>query len=333
MPSSSSSTNINGYYPFRIFLPANNAESFVYVKEHKGSAANKEKGSNKTLFLTNAPYVTGVRTSLLLKSIFNRFGDVEHVTVVRNARDTAAITSSSNAEDEFLRSSTTDNNTSWLEDYQNDEGKFAHVTFVSREEMKNALRAIYGKEGKKGVVIEEEEVCNLMSQSKALDENTNHTFKPTNCALLNRYKESIIPRTKLMETCNKIMESFQNLEEEERKQKNIDNAKTPDDDGFITVTYKNTSKIGTKTTMETPLLQVAKQSTAVVQHLRKKSNSKRNRTNSKTKLVDGSSELKDFYRFQMRDSRKRNLDDLKHRFEEDLLNVKKMKMMKQYRPF
>merc|ERR1711862_893705 len=86
-----SKSKIKGYYPLCIYLPPNKNKSFLYIKEHKGSNSSssvKNSVNNKTLFLTNAPYVRGIRTSLLLKSLFNLFGDVDDVTVVRNARDT-----------------------------------------------------------------------------------------------------------------------------------------------------------------------------------------------------------------------------------------------------
>ena len=47
----------------------------------------------------------------------------------------------------------------------------------------------------------------------------------------------------------------------------------------------------------------------------------------------GSAELKDFYRFQTKESRKRGILELRKRFEEDLVRVKKLKEEKAYRPF
>ena len=61
-------------------------------------------------------------------------------------------------------------------------------------------------------------------------------------------------------------------------------------------------------------------------------NNKNSSDNAKKKF-SGADELHDFYRFQRRDNRKRNLEDLRKQFEEDLRRVKRMKQEKQYRPF
>jgi len=322
------SRKIKGYYPFPISLPRNNNnmnETYLYIKEHKGKGINND---NKTLFVTNAPYMRGIKTSLLLKSIFNRFGDVEDVTVIENARDN--INDSSNLEDSGLILK--DDRYAWIEDKDN-EGKYAHVIFVSKDDLKNALQAIfYSKEGKKGASIDEEEISNLKSQSNNndMDDNDNDG-KECKCKLLKRYQQNKPSRDKLMDECNKIMITFQQLEEEEKRQQSLETNNKPDDDGFIAVTYntKNISKVGTKTTMETPIVESAANGTQVMMKRRKSSKRSRNSNNK----VKGSQELADFYKFQMRDSRKRNVDDLKTRFEEDLANVKKLKAMKQYRPF
>jgi len=54
---------------------------------------------------------------------------------------------------------------------------------------------------------------------------------------------------------------------------------------------------------------------------------------AKENLVKGSDELKDFFRFQMRESKKRGMEELKTRFEDDLKRVKRMKEQMMYRPF
>jgi len=297
-----------GYYPLCIYLPPNNTESYIYFKEHK----SKGNDNSKTLFVTNVPYIRGIKTSLLLKSIFNRFGDVDDVTVIKSTPN-----ENMQSDDGLILK---DDTYFWLDD-NNDEGKFAHVSFASKDDLKNAIYALYGKMGKKGVTIHDEEIHNLKSQSNT-EEST----------LLNRYKQSKISRDALMEECNKVISKFQQLEEEEKRQQSLD-LNQPDNDGFITVTYntKNISKVGTKTNMETSITEAASNNTQAMMKRRK--NSKRSRHSHNKDKMKGSNEMNDFYRFQMRDSRKRNLDDLKSRFEEDLMNVKKLKGMKQYRPF
>ena len=64
------------------------------------------------------------------------------------------------------------------------------------------------------------------------------------------------------------------------------------------------------------------------------SSSKRNRKRkSNNNIISGADELTDFYRYQMKHTRKVEVQELKKRFEEDLVRVRKMKEERAYRPF
>ena len=126
-----------------------------------------------------------------------------------------------------------------------------------------------------------------------------------------------ISRQKLMQMCNDAMASFESEEAEaERKAKLA--AEQPDEDGFITVTHKSTPSFGATNDLEEE------------QYHRRKAG-KRNR--KRKGGASGADELSDFYRFQLKESRKKEVHDLKKRFEEDLAKVKKLKEERAYRPF
>ena len=121
-----------------------------------------------------------------------------------------------------------------------------------------------------------------------------------------------------MEECNAVMQAYEDAEEKKRLAQEAAKA-APDDDGFITVSYSNA--VGSKVEFE--------QSATATTPSRRKGN-KRSR---KKKEAVGSGQLKDFYRFQRAESRKRTMEDLRRKFEEDVRKVKRLKEEKEYRPF
>uniref|UniRef100_A0A7S4ABL7 Ribosomal RNA-processing protein 7 C-terminal domain-containing protein n=1 Tax=Pseudo-nitzschia australis TaxID=44445 RepID=A0A7S4ABL7_9STRA len=140
-------------------------------------------------------------------------------------------------------------------------------------------------------------------------------------AVAQRYREScklLKSPAKLMEECNAVMEAYEEAEEAKRRAREAAKAE-PDEDGFVSVSYSNA--VGSKIEFE--------QSATATTPSRRKGN-KRSR---KKKEAVGSGELKDFYRFQRADNRKRTMQDLRRQFEEDVRKVKRLKQEKEYRPF
>jgi ribosomal RNA-processing protein 7 len=160
---------------------------------------------------------------------------------------------------------------------------------------------------------------------EAMVENTNNNNKPKKyagvLAVANRYRETsklLRNRSKLMEECNVVMQAYEDAEEAKRKAQQVAKSE-PDDDGFVTISYSGA--VGSKIELE--------QSITATTPSRRKGN-KRSR---KKKEAMGSNELKDFYRFQRKDNRKRTMEDLRRQFEEDVRKVKRLKEEKEYRPF
>ncbi|KAL7553531.1 hypothetical protein ACHAWF_016841 [Thalassiosira exigua] len=217
------------------------------------------------------------------------------------------------------------------------DGKFAHVVFASSKEMKKALKAL-NKEISKGgdgyaVGLDDDkmerlkrETAELLSDESKESGDDGSDDEGEECEELTGIRATAaqarmkagrhISRQKLMQMCNEAMASFETEEAEaERKAKLA--GEQPDEDGFVTVTHKSAPSFGAANDLEED------------RHHRRKAG-KRNR---KRKGGSGADELTDFYRFQMKETRMREVQDLKKRFEEDLAKVKKMKEERAYRPF
>ncbi|KAL3906702.1 MAG: hypothetical protein SGARI_003880, partial [Bacillariaceae sp.] len=237
------------------------------------------------------------------------------------------------------------------------EGKFAHVVFETPKDLKRAKKALEDtmKSARRSknkrhktttnsggaIELDEIEIQTLADEShRQWEEQRRGVVKGTDdsgdesdsdndeaasdskqqevlsrggvLAVAQRYRDSLqlLSRSRLMEECNKVMTAYEEAEDTKRRQQVAANAQ-PDDDGFVTVSYA--AAVGSKAELE--------QSMTATTPSRRKGN-KRSR---KKKEAIGSTELKDFYRFQRRENRKRTMDDLRKQFEEDLKRVKRLK--------
>lgn len=350
---------IKGYLPVRVRLPekaSSNEESFdetfFYAKEHReGNSSNSsnKKGESKTLFIANAPVVSGMKTSLLLKNLLGRYchGDIERVTLVENPRKAAATPSlawASNNLQEFFPSFLETNSDSTTN------AKFAHVIFPSHSQMRKTLQAITDVMGgaeikskgelpalqleKLDLQMLRDETERMVREERRNDDDSDAsdveeeervaTKKLTGIvAVAQRYRNSLrrISREKLLAECNQVMQEYEDAEETQRQARE-DAANEPDEDGFMTVTSKSVGLEGGKRELE--------KDQGAGAGKRRRNAKERNR---KKKESIGATELEDFYRFQRKETRKRTLQDLRLQFEEDLKKVKKMKDDRQYKPF
>ena len=346
---------IKGYLPIHIELPPVGGKddqytftSFIYIKEHaqksqQGSNSTLSGSSGATLFIANAPANGPIRTDLFLRALFEPYGDILRVTVAQDPRRVGS--SSSNVEEEavemFREAALTevdDDNASSFGRIRRGDGTFAHVVYASSKEMKKALkmltREISGATDAFMMRLDEEMIDQLKRETAKLLSNGNHdgddevrgcdgealehslTGIHAVAAQLRQKACRHISRQKLMQMCNDAMASFESEEEDAVRRAKLAGDQ-PDEDGFVTVTHKATPSFGVANDLEEEL------------HHRRKAG-KRNR---KRKGGSGADELSDFYRFQMKETRKKEAHDLKKRFEEDLAKVKKMKEERAYRPF
>ena len=340
--------------------------SFIYIKEHiqrsQGSNATNNSssgGGSDTLFISNAPSNGIIRTDLLLQSLFEVYGDIERVTVAQNPRKANLSTNNNDDEKatEIFREAAISNldignifathNKS-----EKGNGKFAHIVFTSPKEMKRALKLIKKEisdaaSKDNGVFVmklnddrmeqlklesqqlatqqnkEEEEDCDESNEeSNEEDEEVDTTSQLTGiqaiAAQARHTANRHISRSKLMQMCNEAMAAFETQETlQEENAKRL--AEEPDEDGFITVTSKSS----------TPSFGITNDLEEEVYTRRGKSGRNRKRKAGGS----GADELSDFYRFQLKEQRKKEVIDLKQRFEEDLKKVKQMKEERKFRPF
>lgn len=348
---------IKGYLPLRLKLPSGPdgpEETFFYVKEHQspstvdstnspadGGTKKRQRSRSDTLFVINAPVVPPVQTDRLLKSLFGRYGEVKRVTVVKSPPKKAAPDQqkplTSFLEDRFATPSFLARVSS--------QGKFAHVVFTSNNEMKRALQSLHdimtdrrNDDGLTGLSMDSLEIRTLTDDNDNEEEEeplagtdkddiklktTKRLVHSAVFRVAERYRRSCrgLDRDKLMDECNAVMQEYEDAEEQDRRTREAD-ANQPDEDGFVTVSYS--SQVGSKRELE-----VDRRSTVATDQ-RQRRGHKRSR---KKKDANGSSELTDFYRFQTKVNRKKSVQELRERFEQDLARVQRMKEERQYKPF
>ena len=308
---------IKSYLPIRIQL-AEDDLTFCYVKEHRDTdrSQQEETGAKKkrsstgsstnTLFVANAPVIPKVPTKKVLEALFGRYGEIKCVSLIDRARKSQDVMGESWSKFEgqpSFRSPTADYS----------KGKFAHVVFETPRDAKRALRDL-AKIMKSGKSIEftAVEIQTLADDAEeGIEEDTSIVQR-----LKQRYLNSIPSRADIMDECNAIIEEYERLEDEDKR--NRAEAAKQSDDGFVTVSYS--SQIGSKRELEEPL----------DQSIGNRVNSKRSR---KKKESIGSSQLQDFYRFQTKEKKKKTVQELREQFQRDLDKIERLKEEKKYKPF
>lgn len=339
---------IKGYLPIRIALPPisdndkHSFTSFLYIKEHTQKGVASDSGGSATLFIANAPANGPIRTDLFLRALFESYGDILRATVAKDPR-IGGSSSEDDAVETFREAALMGlDGFDVSSKYRKGDGKFAHVVFTSGKEMRKALKLLKRKISESDDLFTMQldgdrtdqlrmESAQLLSKNDRKSEDdesqdedeeasTDETLTGIHAIAAQAKKKAYrhISRQKLLQMCNDAMASFESDEAEAEliaKQA----AEQPDDDGFVTVTHKatNSTSFGAANDLEED------------QYHRRKAG-KRNR---KRKTASGADELPDFYRFQLKETRKKEVHDLKTRFEEDLRKVKKMKEARAFRPF
>lgn len=350
---------IKGYLPVRIILPSDGGEkeesTFIFVKQH----ISNSDSSARTLFVTNTPIYPTTKTSVLLKAIFEKYADIERIIVAPKPTKHIEDEASGDLSVEAMAVSTFEkeirsfggdaNGLIFDEENWYDQGRYAHVTFSSSKGMNKFMSAFSKKikDDRKNHMngsiklskLELQELQDIsismckserkkinqydinkdfQSNEEEEDEDNNTDKKSLSgiMKLVQSHRDRVPSREMLKNICEKIMTKYEDAEMEAQKRREA--AKNqPDEDGFVTVSYAN--NVGDATDFE-------KNGTlGSVQGRRG-----RERTRSKKKKDEI---VHDFYRFQMKESKKRHTEDLKNRFQEDLKRVKQMKEDKMYRPF
>lgn len=348
---------IKGYLPIRIILPIqggdSNESTFMFVKQH----VSYNDTSARTLFVTNTPIYPFIRTNILLRALFEKFADVEKIIVAPKPRknvEEKEVTPSMDAIalslfEKEIRSFGGDSTgmtfdiDSWF-----DQGRYAHVIFRTTKDLKRFM-SVFTKKSKEdtkndpasvkfgNLELRELQDVSLSkfeqdrkkmktvfsSEELSRDNQVDYDKPPENekqlkgfMKLVELHKDRIPSHDTLKKICEKIILKYE--DEEMESQRRHEAAKNqPDEDGFITVSYSN--NVGDVTDFE-------KNGTlGKVQGRRGRERSRSRKKKDET--------VQDFYRFQMKESKKRHTEDLKNRFQDDLKKVKQMKEEKMYRPF
>jgi ribosomal RNA-processing protein 7 len=336
------------------------------------SADGGDSTATRTLFVANCPANGPMSTDVYLRAIFESSFDanIVRVTVVRDrmrshrhhraSMTAAAGTATPN--DVFFRQRTAAGLDDDDDDYvcahgrREGDGKFAHVVFATSNEMKRVMKKLaVVVNGERPLRLEDGAIHRLLSVGTNVDNDDDDDdegrLRGIHAVVARaRYEAGRrdMSRRELMRLCNDVVTSYERDEEgminEARMAKD-----RPDEDGFVTVTYnkKKTSTSVTMMTAATSSIGLEEDGICGVgdgggrrrggggrDMMGDGSSSKRNRKRkSNNNIISGADELTDFYRYQMKHTHKVEVQELKKRFEEDLLRVRKMKEERAYRPF
>ena len=328
----------------------------MYVKQH----ASAGESSSKTLFIINTPVHASIQTKIILQSLFERYGDVEKILVAPKPRKTVEDEGDASVEDltlamfekEIRSVGGTSCGMGLVEETWYDQGRYAHVIFATPKDMKKFMVNFTKKKKVSDSVItfgklEIQELQDISQQlylkeKKSIlqgpadsdvesdDDDSDDGFaneepaRPTGfAALVQAHKDKIPSRAAIKNICEQIMTKYEEAEEDAVRKQQA-SMSLPDAEGFVTVSYN--AAVGDAVELEQ---NGTLGSTGVGGGRRKRERSR----STKNNLVKGSDELQDFYRFQMKESKKRHMQNLKDRFQDDLKRVKQMKDEKMYRPF
>uniref|UniRef100_A0A7S3XPT4 Ribosomal RNA-processing protein 7 C-terminal domain-containing protein n=1 Tax=Heterosigma akashiwo TaxID=2829 RepID=A0A7S3XPT4_HETAK len=177
---------------------------------------------------------------------------------------------------------------------------FAHVVFESKKSVKAALRA--------GAFSAEEAAAALEAAEPP----------PTGLeGIIHKYRSQRLSFEDIENNANIQMAAFEKMEEEEKLERERKRANPVDADGFTLVTYKKQAAP-----------QPADGGEGVGRSGKKRGGAARGRTRNKKKT-----ELTNFYRFQMREAKRDQLQELRRRFEEDKARVARLREGRRFKPF
>jgi ribosomal RNA-processing protein 7 len=337
----------------------------------RSAAADDDDGGDstatRTLFVANCPANGPMSTDAYLRAIFESTFDanIVRVTVVRDrmrhrhhhhASMTASMTGTAAPNDVFFRQETSaaglDDDDVCAHGRRRGDGKFAHVVFATSNEMKRVVKKLVVVNGERPLRLEDGVIHRLLSVGRTKvdddDNNDEGRLRGIHAVVARAHNKAgrHMSRRDLMRLCNDVMTSYERDEEGMINEAKLAKDR-PDDDGFVTVTYnKKKTSTSSSMTMMTATSSIGLEEDGIGgggggrqrggggRGMGDDGSSKRNRKRkSNNNIISGADELTDFYRYQMKHTRKVEVQELKKRFEEDLLRVRKMKEERAYRPF
>jgi hypothetical protein len=284
-----------------VTVPMGNVTHQLFLKEHS------EGLSGGVLFVGNVDLTFGMSYADIdgyLRDLLRGFGDIKGVSVSSSRKDREDKGKKRALDDDAEGDEGDDLNygTHGIEGLTNITSmrtRFAHVQFTKQKAVANCLKA-----AKNGDIDAAAEAVgkkwNSMFEnlSKKSKKEIAAAFKWRDCGTIEDMKEEV----------DSYMKDFEEEEEKERLEK-IRKSKEMDDDGFMPVRTKHKTR---KTTDK---------------------GSSRSSGNARSRGEKKSKELKNFYRFQMREEKRETLQSLREQFEKDKERVARMKADRKFSPF
>mgnify|MGYP003706684939 CR=1 FL=1 len=290
----------------------------LYVKEHTGKDSLGESTTNGgcTLFVGNVDLTLEMSHQDIdgyLREMMEQFGQIDAVYISalsinknrkRNRTDDQVDESSDDDDDDE-----NNNNNTGIEDSTNitsNRSRFAHVIFNKKSDLKLLLKSI--KKGGGSSLGSGSSIAKDIGIKYGMSNNSNNnSISGSMIRKLYPLRCEFTPD----ELKADVNESMNEFEENERillaKQKSLENS--IDSDGFTLV--KNRNK-------------------------RKKSNNNdndKNKGRKRSKKNKGTEELKNFYRYQLREEKKDILLSLREKFAQDQKKIADLKAQRKFKPF
>jgi Ribosomal RNA-processing protein 7 (RRP7) C-terminal domain len=328
------------------------------VTQQDAALPQHKQPQQPTLFVANCPSVANIPTKRLLQAIFGRYGEVVRVTCLANPRSAAAGMGGGsgllNGHCERVPWNATATLTTvsshWTNNiappayfqYNWDGPQFAHVVFATSKDLQQTLRALSHAMASTTTSANTDPVIEISTlelqtlqddEDNANDDDDNdgqNTDTSGILAVAARYRTSFqsCSSNNLMEECNRVVADHEVALAAAQTQRAMA-ASTPDEDGFVTVSYSNNtvgeSVMNTNDNAET--MDRAAQARAAAgraggRRLRAVTSLGRRR---KKKTMGGAEPLFDFYRFQTRESKQKSVHELRRRFAQDVERVQRQK--------
>ncbi|KAK9475526.1 ribosomal RNA-processing protein 7-domain-containing protein [Dipodascopsis tothii] len=279
---------------------AGNVVHYIYIKQHSGptktcNTIDKELNEDdKTLFVANIP---ADFSKQLIRGLFSSIsgGLVEHVRLIHSGESPQTGSSHS--------ITTEGDDTGSLVST----GSAAHVVFVDKASLTQTLTSLKKYAVTTGEIFDDSKLVAwgsdmnttglLLGTQRYQDLRTHRLYSSDQPA------ETGSKMDHLLKAADKVVDRY-NLREESVAREAKRRRTEPDDDGFVTVV----------STRPGPKLA----SSEIIIESKKKKKSK---------------ELKDFYRFQIRQEKKEKMNDILRKFKEDQDKIRNLKERRVFKPF
>lgn len=278
----------------KVVRPPLSAIHQLLMKEHHDHANPQNKG--KVLFIGNVDYFLSISYEQIqqyLTLLFQSFGEIESISI-------------SEADD--IESPT----------------RFAHITFQKKSSVKYILKSMKEEEWKELFDRDVAPYLNSIRPKNIVGDGSHQTLIGN---LIDSYRWKTVDEEQVQEEVNAFMAEYDQQEMRELlERKEMKNQ--PDEDGFITVVSRYSI---THFYILYPRVDCF---TVLTLRSKRKMEQSQGSDDSKNKAKKKKTgELKNFYAFQKKEEKMKQLDLLRQRIEENKERLQKMKAQRKFNPF